>query len=99
MLHTGVSSDGTTLNRRALAGVLARSTISRPLVRTAKSGALSPAFSCGPTRVKGLPLNVTALVRFCMVRALSLGRSPLKQRGQDMNGRTESQTLARLNWH
>src|SRR5271155_2295960 len=70
MLHTPVSSDGTTLKTRALAGVFASVTTSRP-TRQAKSAALSPAFSCGPTSVTGFPLNVTALGRFCMADVLS----------------------------
>src|SRR5262249_40585832 len=69
-LQTGVSSEGTTLKRRAFAGVLARVTDSRAPLRQSKSGALSPFFSCGPTRDKGLPLNVTAFARFCMVNTL-----------------------------
>src|ERR1700746_2355385 len=69
-LQTGVSSDGTTLNNLALAGVFARSTTSKPLVTQAKSGALSPGFNCGPTNVSGLPLNVTAFARFGMIRIL-----------------------------
>src|SRR5438552_3514545 len=59
-LHTGVSSDGTTLNRRALPGVLARVTISRPLLTQAKSGALLPGLSSGPTSVNEDSLNFTA---------------------------------------
>src|SRR5438034_10677719 len=63
VLHTGVSSDGTTLKRRALAGVSARVTASRPR-RHLKSGALPPALTSGPTRVTGPPLNLTAPARF-----------------------------------
>src|SRR5438034_6518732 len=54
---------------RALWGVLLRPIISRPLVTQAKSGAESPGLSCGPTSVSGLPLNVTALARFCMAKS------------------------------
>src|ERR1700722_12630367 len=56
LLHTPVSSDGTTLNRRALAGVLARVTTSR-ISAQAKSGALSPTLISGPTRLKGFSLK------------------------------------------
>src|SRR5437870_1764879 len=59
MLHTGVSSDGTTLNRRALVGVFARVTTSKGPVTQAKLGAASPVFSCGPTSDSDLSLNFT----------------------------------------
>src|SRR5437867_1406121 len=65
--QTRVSSEGTTLKSRVLAGVSLIPTILRAPVTHWKSGALSPALSCGPTRVSGLPLNVTALARLCMV--------------------------------
>src|SRR5262245_42929911 len=66
-LHTGVSNDGTTLNMRAFAGVLASVTTSNGLVAHANSGALSPALSWGPTKVSIESLNFTALGRFVMV--------------------------------
>src|SRR5262245_493294 len=66
MLQTGVSRDGTTLNIRAFAGVSARLTVEVGPLATLKSGALSPALICGPSRVIGGPLDVTAAVRFCM---------------------------------
>src|SRR5262245_10324612 len=66
MLQTGVSSDGTTLNILALAGVSARETVVVAPLATLKSGALSPGLSCGPASVIGVPLNVRAALRFCM---------------------------------
>src|SRR3954452_17424018 len=75
MLQTGVSSDGTTLNSRALAGVLARVTTSSPWVTQAKSGAWSPGLSCRPTSVSGLPLNFTALARFSMTKTSFAGET------------------------
>ncbi len=67
MLQTGVSSEGTTLSMRALLGVAPRVRVVAALFATVKSGAWSPALSCGPTNVIGLPLNVTAALRFCMM--------------------------------
>src|SRR5437588_2082695 len=90
MLQTPVSSDGTTLKRRGLAAVWARPTVSRP-DRQAKLGALSPAFSCGPTSVTGPPLNVTAFGRFCMVNVLSK-RGKRERCGQDRDGPRQRQT-------
>src|SRR5690349_242381 len=60
MLHTPVSSDGTTLNIRAVAGVSASVTLSNTF-RQVKSGALSPGFSSDPARFTAPPLNVTVL--------------------------------------
>src|SRR5438132_12464867 len=67
---------------RALWGVLLRPITSRPLVTQAKSGAESPGLSCGPTSVSGLPLNVTALARFCMANLLC-GKSLGNFQGMD----------------
>src|SRR5262245_7495618 len=60
ILHTGVSSEGTTLKRRAFAGVLPMPTTSNVWETQAKSGALSPAFNFFPIRLTGFPLKVTA---------------------------------------
>src|SRR5262249_52366786 len=90
MLHTGVSSEGTTLNRRALPGVPARLRISSPAVQQAKSGALSPALSCGPARVSLLPLKVTALARFFIAFLLWQGESDVVY-GKRMNAARERQ--------
>src|SRR3954469_25417642 len=90
MLHTGVSSDGTTLNIRALPGVSVRDTVVAALLAALKSGAWSPGFSCGPTRGIGLPLNGTAVARFCIcVSSVVLGRRPraLYRDGRKANGR------------
>ena len=63
LLQTGVSSDGTTLNSRALPAVSASVTTASPAPTPVKSGAESPGFSLGPTRSIGLPLNVTSPLR------------------------------------
>src|SRR2546423_12670298 len=55
VLQTGVSSDGTTLNIRALPGVSASERVVVAPLATLKSGALSPGLSCGPISVNGLP--------------------------------------------
>src|SRR5262245_5777632 len=76
-LHTGVSSEGTTLNMRALAGVLPSLNISRPVTQ-AKSGALSPGLSCGPARLYIVSLNLTWRAMVCL-RDKSLHCSRLSQ--------------------
>ena len=63
LLQTGVSSEGTTLKRRALPAVSASDTTASPAPTASKSGALSPGLSLGPTSVIGLPLNVTSPLR------------------------------------
>ena len=57
VLQTGVSSDGTTLNSRALPAVSASFTDASPAPTQVKSGDLSPALSFGPASSMGLPLN------------------------------------------
>src|SRR5204863_2014455 len=58
MLHTPVSSDGTTLNSRAFAGVSASVTLSSPF-SPVNAGAWLPGFNSEPARLTALPLNVT----------------------------------------
>src|SRR4051812_43346704 len=67
MLHTGVSSEGTTLKRRGLPGVWARLVVSLRPAAQVKSGALSPGLSCGPISVRGEPFKVMPLGRLIMV--------------------------------
>src|SRR5262245_21072962 len=67
VLHTGVSSDGTTLNSRAFGGVSASVTAARPPSRHLNPGAFAPTFTSGPIRSLGVPLNVTAFSRLVIV--------------------------------
>src|SRR5947209_10088522 len=60
MSQTGVSSEGTTEKTRTAFPVFASVNGFRPASTTSKSGAFSPTFSAGPSKVIGLPCNVVA---------------------------------------